>query len=218
VGRARTRQRFLSVLAFSLLALIAELAGRSLTHRIDVGRHVRTPGYAGTEYYPFLLAAVKVGIALLLTRLLWRLIRAHSTERTARRVLAAVGARPRVRIVLSNRLWLAFFSLTAVIYLLQTDAERVAASGGSWSLFWPWLHSSALPVFAVLAVLMALVWGAVQRWLADYERYAEETAQRARLLVGHAAEAASFPPELAPVPPRRLFGLAFESRPPPVPA
>lgn len=218
MSRARSHQRFLSVLAFSLLALIAELAGRSLTHRIDVGRHVRTPAYAGADYYPFLLAAVKVGIALLLARLVWRLARAHSTERAARRVLAAVGARPRVRIALSHRLWLAFFSLTAVIYLLQTDTERVAASGGSWSLLWPWLHSSALPVFAVLAVLMALVWGAVQRWLAEYERYAEEHAQRARLLIGRAVESASFPPELARVPPRRLFGLAFESRPPPLPA
>jgi hypothetical protein len=200
-----------------LLALIAELTGRSLTHRIDVGRHVRSPSYAGADYYPFLLAAVKVGIALLLARLLWRLIRAHSTERAARRALAAVGARPRVRIVLSHRLWLAFFLLTAVIYLLQTDAEHMAG-GGIGSPFWPWLHSSALPVFAVLAVLMALVWGAVQRWLADYERYAEETAERARLLAARATSAVSFPPELPRVPPRRRFGLAFESRPPPVPA
>lgn len=217
MGRAWGHQRLLSGFAFSLLALIAELLGRSLTHRIDVGRHVRSPAYAGADYYPFLLAAVKVGIALLLARLLWRLVRAHCTERAARHVLAAVGARPRVRIVLSHRLWLAFFSLTAVIYLLQTDAERVAA-GASASPFWPWLHSSALPVFAVLAVLMALVWGAVQRWLADYERYAGETAERARLLAARAAQPMCFPLESARVPPRRLFGLAFESRPPPLAA
>jgi len=216
VGRARAHQRLLSVLAFSLLALIAELAGRSLVHRIDVGRHVRSPAYARADYYPFLLAAVKVGIALLLARLVWRLIRAHSTERAARRVLAAVGARPRVRIVLSHRLWLAFFLLTAAMYLAQTDAERLAGEGRS-SLLFPWLHSSALPVFAVLAVLMALVWGAVQRWLADYERFAEETAERARLLTAEPASPASFPPEIARVPPRRRFGLAFESRPPPLP-
>src|SRR5436189_4389422 len=103
--RARRHQRLSAGLAFALLALVAELAGRSLTHRIDVGRHVRTPAYAGADYYPFLLAAVKVGIALLLARLVWRLAKAHSTERAARRVLAAVGARPRVRIALSHRLW-----------------------------------------------------------------------------------------------------------------
>ena len=125
---------------------------------------------------------MKVGIALLLARLLWRLIRAHSTERAARRALAAVGARPRVRIVLSHRLWLAFFLLTAVIYLLQTDAEHMAG-GGIGSPFWPWLHSSALPVFAVLAVVVALLYGAVARWLREYERYAAAAAEHARRVV-----------------------------------
>ena len=48
---------------------------------------------------------------------------------------------------------------------------------GRWALFFPWIHSSALPVFAVIAVLMAVLWSAVQRWLADYERYAEDAAR-----------------------------------------
>ena len=47
--RARKHQRLLSVLAFGLLALVAELLGRSLTHRIDIGRHVRSPAYAGAD-------------------------------------------------------------------------------------------------------------------------------------------------------------------------
>ena len=38
--RARRHQRLLSGLAFGLLGLVAELVGRSLTHRLDVGRHV----------------------------------------------------------------------------------------------------------------------------------------------------------------------------------
>jgi len=218
MARARRHQRLLSVAAFGLLALVAELAGRSLTHRVNVGQHVRSPGYAGTDYYPILLAAVKVGIALLLARLLWRVLRAHRTERAARRALAAVGARPRVRIVLSARLWLAFFALTSVIYLAQAHAERMATTGGHWQLLSPWLHSSALPVFAVLAVVMALVWGAVQRWLADYERYAEESAESARRLACRTDELPAFSPEVFSAPPRRLFGLAFESRPPPLPA
>jgi hypothetical protein len=218
VGRARRHQRALSVLAFGLLALVAELAGRSLTHRLNLGQHVRSPGYAGADYYPVLLAAVKVGIALLLARLLWRVLRARETERAARVTLSALQARPRVRISLSPRLWLAFFTLTSVIYLVQADAERVASTDGRLQLVSPWLHSSALPVFAVLAVLMALAWRAVQRWLADYERYAQESAATARRLASLAGEPQSFGPDVLSVPPRRLFGLAFESRPPPLPA
>jgi hypothetical protein len=204
--------------AFGLLALVAELAGRSLTHRIDVGRHVRSPEYAGTDYYPILLVVVKAGIALMLARLLWRVLQAHATERAARRMLDAVGARPRPRISLSPRLWLGFFAVTSAFYLVQTDTERMASATGRWPLLWPWLHSSALPVFAVLAVLVALVWSAVQRWLADYERYVRETADDARRLTALQDEPSAFGTEAFAAPPRRLFGLAFESRPPPVPA
>ena len=82
---------FSAGLAFALLALIAELTGRSLTHRLNVGQHVSSSGYSGAEYYPFLLAAVKLGVALLLARLAWRFVRAHTAARAGRRVLAAVG-------------------------------------------------------------------------------------------------------------------------------
>jgi hypothetical protein len=212
MSRARDHRRLLSIFAFGLLALIAELAGASLTHRIDLGRHVSSPSYSHADYYPILLAAVKVGIALLLARLLWRITRAHTTERAARRVLVAVGGRPRVRLTLSPRLWLAFFVIPSVLYLIQAQTERL---GGRWALLAPWLHSSALPVFAVLAVLMALAWGAVQGWLADYERYAEDAAEQARRLRTRTPTAVSFPLFVLAIPPRRLFGLAFECRPPP---
>jgi hypothetical protein len=220
MDRARRHQRLLSALAFGLLALVAELVGRSLTHRLDVGRHVAAPGYAGADYYPFLLAGVKIGIALLLARLAWRFTRAHAAARAARRLLAAVGTRParapRVRVVLSARLWLAAFVVTALFYLVQTDAEEI--SSGRWPLLAPWLHTSALPVFAVLAVLVAVVWGAVAGWLADYERFAAETCAHAHQA---AADHQPRPPnrrEDALGTPRHRFGLAFESRPPPVPA
>src|SRR5205807_10200475 len=49
-------------LALGLLALIAELIGRSLTHRFNLGRHVAAPSYSGADYYPILLVAVKVGV------------------------------------------------------------------------------------------------------------------------------------------------------------
>jgi lactoylglutathione lyase len=213
--RARRHQRLCTVLAFGLLALVAELAGRSLTHRIDLGRHVRSPSYAGADYYPFLLAGVKVGIALLLARLAWRVAKARTAERAARRLVAALGARPadvpRVRLRLSPRLWLTFFAVTALMYLVQTRAEGRAIVDG-------WLHTSALPVFAVLAVVAALLWGAVQRWLADYELFATRVAEQAKRLARAAAAIVRRPRERAATPPRGLFGLSFESRPPPLAA
>jgi hypothetical protein len=221
VKRARRHQRLYSALAFGLLALIAELAGRGLAHRLDVGRHVRSPSYAGADYYPFLLAAVKFGVALLLARLAWRFVRARASARAGRRVLAALGKKPkpapRVRLELSPRLWLAAFAVTSIFALVHVDADRAAS--GRWPLLWPWLHTSALPVFAVLAVLVALAWGGVSRWLNEYERYAHDTCARAGRL-----SSASAPPRAQPtgsrvsLPPRKLFGLAFESRPPPLPA
>ena len=217
--RARRHQRLYSVLAFALLALIAELTGRSLTHRLDVGRHVSS-GYSGAEYYPFLLAGVKLGVALLLARLAWRFVRAHVAARAARRVLHTVGSSaaplPRVRLDLSPRLWLAAFLSTSTFYLLQTDAEQVAS--GRWPLFAPWLHTSALPVFAVLSVLVALAWGAVARWLREYERYAADTCALADRIGAAADPLPTARTETAASPPRKLFGLAFESRPPPLPA
>src|SRR5947207_11794782 len=135
VDRARRHQRLLAGLAFGLLTLIAELAGRSLTHRLDIGRHVGRVSYAHADYYPVLLAGVKVAVALMLARLAWRFAKAHTTARAAHRIAGALGARharraPRVRIELSPRLWLLSFLGTASIYLVQTDAER--AMGGRW--------------------------------------------------------------------------------------
>lgn len=220
MNRARRHQRLLSLLAFALLALVAELVGRSLTRHLNLGRHVAAPSYAGADYYPVLLAVVKVAIALLLARLAWRFARAHAAARAGRRALAAAGARParsvpRLRISLSPRLWLASFVVTTLMYLVQTDAEGLSA--GRWPLLSPWLHTSALPVFAVLSVAVAFVWGIVAEWLAEYERFAAAT-----FADGHANDADE-PPVVGRaadtrVSPRRLFGLAFESRPPPLPA
>lgn len=220
MASARRHQRLLSALAFGLLALVVELAGRSLTHRIDIGRHIVAPGNTQADYYPFLLVAVKGGIALLVGRLAWRLVRARSSERAGRRLLHALGSRPskgvpRVRVRLSPRLALSFFALTSLFCLVQLDAEGMSA--GRWPLLGPWLHSSALPIFAVLSVFAALVWNAVARWLADYESYAEATVAHARRLAGTCSFRPAWPAHAVDLPPRRLFGIAFESRPPPVP-
>src|SRR3954453_17919012 len=102
--RAHQHPRLLSALAFGLLALVAELAGRSLTHRIDLGRHVASPSYSGTDYYPILLGVVKGGIALLLARLLWRVMKARSAERAALRLVGGRARWPRLRVAVSARL------------------------------------------------------------------------------------------------------------------
>ena len=130
--RARRHHRALAASAFGLLALVAELAGRSLTHRLNVGRHVESPSYSGADYYPFLVGAVKIGVALLLARLAWRFVRARSAARAARGLLAHVAAprAPRPRLELSPRLWALAFGTTSLFYLVQTDAEGI--SNGRW--------------------------------------------------------------------------------------
>jgi hypothetical protein len=105
---------------------------------------------------------------------------------------------------------------TSTIYLVQADAERAAAGGAS--LLGPWLHSSALPVFAVLSVLVAVLYQAVGCWLADVESIAADAVAYARRLAEPAPPSA--PPDRLSdsLAPRSLFGLEFESRPPPLPA
>ena len=212
--RARRHQRLFSLVALGLLAVAAELVGAGLVYRIDFGRHVASPSYHDAVYYPALVAGLKIGIALLVGCLLWRVLRARATERTARRVLGVLlEDAPRVRIVLSPRLCLGFFLVTATTYLVYADVTRL--DGGRWALFFPWVHTSALPVFAVLSIVMTLAWGAVERWLTAYERYAESAAARARSLSRHREVRATFPHVVLAVPLRRLFGLVFVSRPPP---
>jgi hypothetical protein len=218
VDRARRHQRLLAGLALGLLALIAELAGRSLTHRIDVGRHVGPVSYEHQSYYPFLLAGVKIAVALMLARLAWRFVKANAVAREARRLM---GRRPRARgarvpIALSPRLWLLSFVVTATIYLVQTDAEQVAA--GHAALLAPWLHTSALPVFAVLSVFVAVVFRAVEGWLGAVERLAADALALARRLSGGGRQLARPPRAEDDHGPRSRFGLSFESRPPPAPA
>jgi hypothetical protein len=157
----------------------------------------------------------------MLARLAWRFAKARSSARAARRLLAGLGSAPaarapRVRLHLSSRLWAASFAATSLFYLVQVHAEGIPA--GRWPLLAPWLHGAALPVFAVLSVLVAVVYGAVARWLADYESYAEANAAYARSLARFGARPEARRAVAEAAPPRRLFGLAFESRPPPAPA
>jgi len=216
--RFASRRRPLAVAAFAVLALVAELVGRSATQRIDRAFSVEPLATTTTRYYPFLLIGVKVIAALAAAALAWRLLRAHSMATAADRLLATIGHRrpayvPRPRLRLSPRLWLASFAATSLCFLVHNDAERL--SEGRWSLLSPWLHTYALPVFAVLAILLALGWAAVRDWLADVEGYAAATFARARRILRPITpfRRPRAGDERAP---RRLFGLDFESRPPPL--
>jgi hypothetical protein len=216
--QARAHRRLAGIGAFALLALVSELVGRSLTVSLDLGKHVPTPSYGGADYYPFLLAGVKVSVALMLAVVTWRALRARASARAGRRLLAAVGGHPvntpRLRVELRLRTWWLAFLTTSSFYLLQTDTERITA--GNWPLFSPWLHTSALSVFAVLAVVVAVLYEGVARWLRDYERYVGEIVTAARSLARALRAAPLFHESVEVAPPRRLFGLAFESRPPPL--
>jgi hypothetical protein len=70
----------------------------------------------------------------------------------------------------------------------------------------------------VLAVFVALAWSAVACWLSEYERYAQDTCALAGRIRTASPPPRSQRTETASTPPRKLFGLAFESRPPPAPA
>jgi len=218
---ARLRPRR-GLATFALLVIVAEVAGRGLTGHVDRLFHVQPLAPTGATYYPFVLVAVKIVAALTCAALLARATRAWAAADAGDRLLTAVGhgsqrRAPRFRPGLSPRIWAAAFAATSLIYLVHADADQAAA--GRWPLFAPWLHTYALPTFAVLAVAVAALWR-VARWLYEVEDYAVSTIARARRILS-----AAFHAQVPPHPragddaaPRRRFGIAFESRPPPLPA
>lgn len=208
------------IVTFAVLVLCAEVAGRALTRHVDRWLHVEPLARTNTSYYPFLLVGVKAAGALLLAALAARGLRAWAAADAGRRILAASGHRhdaaPRLRPGLSPRVWAAAFAATSVVYLVHADTESVVA--GRWPLLAPWLHTCALPVFAVCSLVLALGWGAVRSWLADVERYAASTLARATRLLRAAALPIKRPAVGDDRAPRRLYGVVFESRPPPLSA
>jgi hypothetical protein len=208
------------IVTFGVMVAIAEVAGRSLTARIDRALHLDPLAPAGASYYPFLLAGVKIAGALTLAALVARAFRAWATADAGRRLLAAAGhghaPSPRLRPGLSPRVWAAAFAATSIIYLVHSDAESAAA--GRWPLFSPWLHTYALPVFAVLAMVVALAWR-LASFLHEIEDFAGRTLERVRrILTGSSRTRKRHARPSDDSAPRRRFGLAFESRPPPLPA
>jgi len=218
IGAMRLCRWLVRVMRIALLTLVTELTGRSITVRLDRAFHVIPLTAPETPAYPFLLAGIRTVAALALAAVAWRLVRAHATAAAGERLLHAVGERnarsPRLRPSLSVRLWLVSFCATSLWFLVQNDAERL--SQGRWPLLAPWLHTYALPVFAVLAVVLALAWGLVRDWVSDVERYAAANFARAyRVVRANGGRPRHGRPRDMPAP-RHLFGLSFESRPPPL--
>src|SRR5438093_1315209 len=76
----------------------------------------------------------------------------------------------------------------------------------------------ALPTTRYYPFLLAGGWGAVRDWLAEVEDYAAATIACVCRIVRSCGTSASGPRPADDRAPRQLFGRAFESRPPPLPA
>ena len=211
-----SRRRVKAGACFALLALLTELTGRAITVRLDGVLHVAPLATPTTRYYPFLLAGVRTLAALLFALAALRAVRAHAAAAAGERLLGRITHRPRFRVTLSLRLWAYAFVATSLFYLAQNDAAGVAT--GRWPLLAPWLHTYALPVFAVCSLLLALGFGAVRSWLADVERYAATTLARVSRMLRAGAQPVRRRRDFDDRAPRRLYGVLFESRPPPLPA
>jgi hypothetical protein len=112
--------------------------------------------------------------------------------------------------------WAGAFAGTSVAYLALANAEAVADGGGLSAA--PWLHTYALPVFAVLAVLVAAAWR-LFGWVHEVEQYAHRAIARVRRILTAPVPFRAHHPRAGDVlAPRRRFGLSFECRPPPQPA
>ncbi|HEY3961370.1 MAG TPA: hypothetical protein VGL84_02500 [Gaiellaceae bacterium] len=205
--------------AFALLVLLADMLGRSMTIRVDRALHVAPLAPPGADYYPALLMGVKIVAALGLAALLARAIRVHASAAVGRRLLDRVGhtaprQTPRLQATVSPSIWLAAFLGSSLAYLIQADAD--GAAQGPWSVFAPWLHTYALPIFALLSVLVALAWS-LAHWLRAVEEFGVNAiAQAHRILRNSLVKRTRYAHPHDDCGPRRRFGLAFESRPPPL--
>jgi hypothetical protein len=210
------------LVTFAILVLVAEVAGRSLTAHVDRIFHVAPLASPDASYYPALLVALKIAGALGVAALLARGTRACAAADAGDRLLTALGRAherrsPRLRRAPTLRIWLASFAATSLAYLVHADADGIAA--GRWPLLAPWLHTYALPVFAVLALVIAVIW-CFASWLYEVEEYAERTIARVRRIIDdvlHASQRTVHGPAADDTAPRRRFGLSFECRPPPLP-
>ena len=100
-------------------------------------------------------------------------------------------------------------------FLYHVPLDVAAPASGGWPLLSPWVHTEALPLFTLIALLLSIAWRTLRSWLDALEQYAAQL-----LALGHRGIAViAMPRAAAPAaPPRSLFGGAFASRPPPATA
>lgn len=201
-----------------LVAVLAgEVAGRWLVAHLPLVGHVPQREHNGLDVWPAVVVAAKLGLALVFARLAWRLVKARQVVAAAERTLRARRfheTRPLPVIGLSPRAWLVSFVAMSLLYLAPTSTGELTG-GGCWPLVTPWLHTQALPVFALLAVVIAIFWRTTSRWLTAMERYGERLWGLSRRVRALSVQGYTSPARRGP---RALFGVAFESRPPPTPA
>lgn len=197
-----------------MAVLAGEVAGRWLVAHVPLVADAPRREHGGLAAWPAVLVATKVGLALLLARLAWRLVRARRVATSGERLLRIAGSRgtrPAPAIGLSPRAWLASFTAMSLLYLVPTSSGEVTT--GCWPLVTPWLHSQALPLFGVLAVVIAVLWRTIGHWLGALEEYGERLQSLIRSTYGSVSAVRHA--SVAHLAPRALFGVAFESRPPP---
>lgn len=213
----RVRRTQLAAVAFVILVLAGELAGRwTVVHLPLIGQAPRRH-HGGVDAWPVLVILTKLGMALLLARIAWRVVKAHRVALVGERLAHGVGvrhARPVPAVALSSRVWFMGFTAMSVLYLIPTSSGELMSGG--WPLLTPWLHTQALPVFAVLAVVIAILWRTISRWLAALEHYADAILGLAQRRAARGSTRWPFASIIAS--PRSRFGVCFEGRPPPATA
>lgn len=87
-------------------------------------------------------------------------------------------------------------------------------SSGCWGVATPWLHSQALPVFALVAVLVAVLWQTTSAWLDSLDRHLVELRQLIRRWFG--ASQSGWAATCSFLALRSVAGLVHAARPPPL--
>lgn len=210
----KVTKRHLAAAALLVAVLAGEVAGRWLVGNLSLVEAVPRRQPRGLDAWPAVVVAAKVGIALVLGRLAWRLARAYRAALAGERILVRRGiraGRPLLTVGLSPRAWLSSFVAMLCLYFVPTSTSDLSA--GYWQLAASRLHPQALVVFALLAIVIALLWRTIGHSLDALERYGDRlqdlirATYRSRSIVRRVSAACRAP--------RSLFGGAFQSRPPP---